>query len=88
MESVISIWMHEALVDLQQDYVYFKEYTLPAETNLWDVYRQTFFREHILPKFCRTVKKYKKDIHAWVCTCKDAYINGYPKIKRDVLSVG
>ena len=81
---IVAHWLHDGIIEIKDDYKEFEEIQSRPPANLWDVFRFSCVREEILPYMRRKIRKHKQELHCFMCTCKTAYINGYPQIKNNL----
>ena len=84
MERLVVHWMHDGILEIKHDYKELQNIQSRPPSNLWDVFRINILFEDVLPLLRRKIRKHQQEMHALTCTCKDAYINGYPKNERNL----
>ena len=84
MERLVAHWLQDGITEIERDYKELKDIQSRSPANLWDVFRFNLLYEDVLPLIRRKIRKHKRELHALTCTCKDAYINGYPKIENNI----
>ena len=84
MEGWVANWMYDGILDIKHDYKELEDMQSRPPANLWDVFRINILAEDVLPLLRRKIRKHQQEMHCFMCTCKTAYINGYPKIENNI----
>ena len=74
MEGIVTLWIHDAIKEIEDDYRELEIMQSRHPRNLWDLYRSEMLKFDILPCLRTKIKKHKNELYAMLCTCKSAYI--------------
>ena len=84
MEGIIAYWVKNGISIGKQDCIELENLSVPPVTNLWDIFRINCIKEDFLPRIRKQIRRHQKELHCLICTCKNAYVNGYPKIENNL----
>ena len=71
-------------IEVDYDFIRMTQFIFLEPSDLWDIFYFNAIKELMIPIMKIRYLKNKQDFHAWVCTCKDAYINGHRQIANDL----
>ena len=82
MFELITYFLMVDVEQIQIDYEFIQmtRFIFLEPNDLWDIFYLNLIRDLLIPCMKRRYLKNKRDLIAWVCTCKESYINGYHKI--------